>query len=68
MINIVTLVELIELFITATGAKHIKTMVSSRRHDIIDGNTPVISGASCTTNCLAPMAKALNDTLVLLKG
>ncbi len=35
---------------------------------ILDGSEDVISGASCTTNCLAPMAKALNDNFGLNKG
>ena len=37
-------------------------------NDILDGTETVISGASCTTNCLAPMAKVLNDKFGIEKG
>jgi len=38
-----------------------KTVVFNVNHTILDGSETVISCASCTTNCLAPMAKTLND-------
>ena len=44
----------------ATGA--LKTVVFNVNHGILDGSETIISCASCTTNCLAPMAKVLNDT------
>jgi glyceraldehyde 3-phosphate dehydrogenase len=37
-------------------------------HDILDGTETIISGASCTTNCLAPMAKVLNDSFGIAQG
>ncbi len=46
----------------------LKTIVYNVNSDILDGTETVISGASCTTNCLAPMAKALNDKFTLEKG
>ena len=44
------------------------TVVFNVNHDVLDGSETVISGASCTTNCLAPMAKTLNDVFGLQKG
>ncbi|MCI6659510.1 MAG: type I glyceraldehyde-3-phosphate dehydrogenase [Peptoniphilaceae bacterium] len=38
----------------------VKTIVYNVNHDILDGTETVVSGASCTTNCLAPMVNALN--------
>lgn len=35
---------------------------------MLDGSETVISGASCTTNCLAPMAKVLNDKFGIVEG
>src|SRR5439155_21210391 len=37
-------------------------------HDILDGSETIISCASCTTNCLAPMAKVLNDKYGIVTG
>ncbi|HZH67357.1 MAG TPA: type I glyceraldehyde-3-phosphate dehydrogenase, partial [Flavisolibacter sp.] len=37
-------------------------------HDILDGSETIISCASCTTNCLAPMAKVLNDKFGIVNG
>ncbi len=50
-----------EVDITAPGGSDVKTVVFNTNHDILDSTETVISGASCTTNCLAPMAKALQD-------
>ena len=36
--------------------------------DILTKDLKIVSGASCTTNCLAPVAKVLNDTFGLVKG
>ncbi len=47
--------------ISAPATGDIKTVVFNVNHQILDGSETVISCASCTTNCLAPMAKALND-------
>ena len=45
-----------------------KTVVYNVNHEILDGTETVISGASCTTNCLAPMAKVLNDKFTVVEG
>ena len=47
--------------ISAPATGEMKTVVFNTNHEIIDGTETVISGASCTTNCLAPMAKILDD-------
>ena len=53
------------------GAKHViisapakgdcKTIVYNVNHDLLDGSEKIISAASCTTNCLAPVLKVLDD-------
>ncbi|EUJ50942.1 glyceraldehyde-3-phosphate dehydrogenase [Listeria rocourtiae FSL F6-920] len=45
-----------------------KTIVYNVNHDTLDGTETVISGASCTTNCLAPMAKVLEDKFGIEQG
>jgi len=47
--------------ISAPATGDLKTVVFNVNHGILDGSETIISCASCTTNCLAPMAKALND-------
>jgi glyceraldehyde 3-phosphate dehydrogenase len=47
--------------ISAPATGDLKTIVFNVNHDILDGTETIISCASCTTNCLAPMAKVLND-------
>ena len=57
-----------KVVISAPAGNDLPTVVYNVNHDILDGSETVISGASCTTNCLAPMAKALNDNFGLNKG
>ena len=57
-----------KVVISAPATGDIKTVVYNVNQDILDGTETVISGASCTTNCLAPMAKTLNDVFGLQKG
>ena len=57
-----------KVVITAPGGSDVKTVVFNTNHDILDGTETVISGASCTTNCLAPMAKALQDNFGVVEG
>ncbi|WP_346317724.1 type I glyceraldehyde-3-phosphate dehydrogenase [Chitinophaga sp. YIM B06452] len=54
--------------ISAPATGDLKTIVFNVNHDILDGSETVISCASCTTNCLAPMAKVLNDKFGIVTG
>jgi len=54
--------------ISAPATGEMKTVVFNVNHNILDGSETVISCASCTTNCLAPMAKVLNDAYGILTG
>ncbi|PQJ12560.1 type I glyceraldehyde-3-phosphate dehydrogenase [Flavipsychrobacter stenotrophus] len=54
--------------ISAPATGEMKTVVFNVNHDILDGSETVISCASCTTNCLAPMAKVLNDSYGIETG
>lgn len=54
--------------ISAPATGDLKTVVFNVNHDILDGTETVISCASCTTNCLAPMAKVLNDNYGIATG
>src|SRR5664279_5278180 len=49
--------------ISAPATGDLKTIVFGVNHNILDGSETIISCASCTTNCLAPMAKVLNCLL-----
>jgi len=57
-----------KVVISAPGGNDVKTVVYNVNHEILDGTETVISGASCTTNCLAPMAKALHDNFTVVEG
>lgn len=57
-----------KVVISAPATGDMKTVVYNVNHDILDGTETVISGASCTTNCLAPMAKVLNDKFGIVEG
>ena len=57
-----------KVVISAPGGNDIKTIVYNVNHETLDGSETVISGASCTTNCLAPMAKALHDNFTVVEG
>ena len=54
--------------ISAPATGDLKTVVFNVNHTILDGSETVISCASCTTNCLAPMAKTLNDSFGIVTG
>lgn len=57
-----------KVVISAPATGDLKTVVYNVNHSILDGSETVISGASCTTNCLAPMAKVVNDLYTVEKG
>ncbi len=54
--------------ISAPATGELKTVVFNVNHNILDGSETIISCASCTTNCLAPMAKVLNDKFGIAAG
>lgn len=57
-----------KVVISAPATGDLKTVVFNVNDDILDGTETVISGASCTTNCLAPMAKVLEDKYGIVEG
>src|SRR6188472_906255 len=57
-----------KVVISAPATGDLKTIVFNVNHDILDGSETIISCASCTTNCLAPMAKVLNDKFGIVTG
>ena len=57
-----------KVVLSAPGKGDIKTIVYNVNHNILDGTETVVSAASCTTNCLAPLAKVLNDEFGIAKG
>lgn len=56
------------VIISAPAKGDMKTIVFNVNDEILDGSETVLSGASCTTNCLAPAAQVLNDKFGLVKG
>ncbi|MDX1671974.1 MAG: type I glyceraldehyde-3-phosphate dehydrogenase [Balneolaceae bacterium] len=52
----------------AKGGKDVKTIVLGVNDDEIDKDTKIYSNASCTTNCLAPMVKVLDDHFGIDRG
>lgn len=57
-----------KVVISAPATGDLKTVVYNVNHSILDGSETIISCASCTTNCLAPMAKTLNDSFGIVTG
>lgn len=58
-----------KVIISAPGGKDVDaTVVFGVNQNVLKSTDTVISNASCTTNCLAPLAKPLNDTIGLLNG
>ena len=57
-----------KVIISAPAKGDLKTIVLGVNDDILTAEDRIVSNASCTTNCLAPMAKVLNDTFGLEKG
>ena len=56
------------VIISAPATGDLKTIVMGVNHKSLDGTEEIISGASCTTNCLAPMAKVLHDSYGIVEG
>ena len=54
--------------ISAPAGSDLKTIVYNVNHETLTAEDQIISAASCTTNCLAPMAKALNDLAPIESG
>ena len=57
-----------KVVISAPAGNDLKTIVYSVNEKTLDKEDKIISAASCTTNCLAPMAKALNDYAPIQSG
>jgi glyceraldehyde 3-phosphate dehydrogenase len=57
-----------KVIISASAGSDVKTIVYNVNHNIIEKDDTLISCASCTTNCLAPMAKTLNDQFGIIVG
>jgi glyceraldehyde 3-phosphate dehydrogenase len=54
--------------ISAPATGDLKTIVFNVNHNILDGSETIISCASCTTNCLAPMAQVLEEKFGIVSG
>ena len=57
-----------KVVISAPAGNDLPTIVYNVNHKTLTKNDNIISAASCTTNCLAPMAKALNDAFPIQSG
>ncbi len=56
------------MVISAPATGNLKTIVLGVNDDILDGTETVLSNASCTTNCLAPMVKILDENFGIQEG
>ena len=56
------------VIISAPAGNDLPTIVYNVNHETLSKDDHIISAASCTTNCLAPMAKALNDAYPIQSG
>ena len=57
-----------KVVISAPAGKDLPTIVYNVNHEQLTADDNIISAASCTTNCLAPMAKGLNDFAPIVSG
>ena len=57
-----------KVIISAPAKGDLKTIVYNVNNDILDGSEEIISAASCTTNCLAPVLKVLDDAFGVKRG
>ena len=56
------------VLVSAPGANADKTIVYGVNHNVLSADDVIVSNASCTTNCLSPVAKVLNDAIGITKG
>ena len=56
------------VLLSAPAGSDVKTIVYNVNHNELSADDVIVSGASCTTNCLAPMAKVLNDEFGIVEG
>ncbi|MEO2279228.1 type I glyceraldehyde-3-phosphate dehydrogenase [Pseudoalteromonas pernae] len=57
-----------KVIVSAPGTDMDATVVHGVNDDVLNAQSTIISNASCTTNCLAPVAKALNDAIGIEQG
>ena len=57
-----------KVLVSAPCKGNVKTIVYNVNDNIIDDNDKILSAASCTTNCLAPVVKLLDDNFGIIKG
>ena len=57
-----------KVLVSAPCKGNVKTIVYNVNEDILDGTEKVLSAASCTTNCLAPVLKVINDNFGIERG
>lgn len=57
-----------KVIISAPAKGELKTIVYNVNHDTLDGSEEIISAASCTTNCLAPVLKVIDNNFQVIKG
>lgn len=57
-----------KVVISAPGKGDMKTIVYNVNQEILDGREKIISAASCTTNCMAPVVKVLEDNVGIVGG
>ncbi len=56
------------VLLSAPGKDADKTIVYGVNHDVLSADDLIVSNASCTTNCLSPVAKTLNDAVGIVRG
>ncbi|QKT05311.1 type I glyceraldehyde-3-phosphate dehydrogenase [Mycoplasma sp. OR1901] len=57
-----------KVVVSAPSDSDVKTVVYNVNHDILNADDKLISAASCTTNCLAPLTKVLSDKFGIVSG
>lgn len=57
-----------KVLVSAPCKGNVKTIVYNVNDDILDGSDEIVSAASCTTNCLAPVLKLVDDNFGIIKG